>query len=208
MASAVGLAFAEPKSALLPSLPAADTEAQPLLNDQHNAVAAVTEQTAFAGIVLVAPFSSLPSLMLTYRLGGWIPILLPLRPFPPLARALTSRMVDKWPTADRLHAYYNSFTPKMLHGAGGRGMGSLQIVHAVNDADISFHQTEMICRRILGDEGEKCIDGSNGAEVLDVRRDGRPGLRFNILEYGGKLSLLLSLFRMLWTGANVLCYAV
>ena len=144
----------------------------------------------FAGIVLVAPFSSLPSLLLTYRIGGFLPVLLPLRPIPPLARLLTSQMTDKWPTADRLAAYYSGLanSPK-IHGAHDRRMGKLQIIHAVNDADISYHQTEIICQRMFGDAGGKamrCVDGSKARTVLDVRDEGKVGVRLEILEHGGK----------------------
>ena len=181
VAAAVGLQFADSKNELVPA--SRDAEAQPLLNS-HNV--AVAEPTTFAGIILVAPFSNLPSLMLTYRIGGFFPILLPFRPFPPLARMVTSRMVDKWPTADRLAAYYSTLADsKLLGGAGGRGMGSVHILHAVNDGDISYHQTEMICRRVLG-EGEECVHGRYGPRLLDVKREGRARVRFEILEYGGK----------------------
>lgn len=150
-------------------------------------VPARSEPTTFAGIVLVAPFSSLPSLLLTYRIGGLLPILLPLRPIPPLARFLTSQMIDQWPTAERLRAYYAALkdSPK-LSGAEGRGMGRLEVLHAVNDFDISYHQTETICQRMFSGQDMKCIDGSKGADVLDVKEEGRPRLRFEILEHGGE----------------------
>ena len=183
VASAVALRFADPGGELL-SVSPSDVETRPLLYDHNNAV---PSPTTFAGTILVAPFSSLPSLMLTYRIGGFFPILLPFRPFPRLAGMVTSQMVDKWPTADRLAAYYTllSDNPKMPQGTSGRNMGTLQIIHAINDHDIDYHQTEMICRRILG-ESEKCVDGRFGAEVLDVKRGGKPRVRFEILEHGGE----------------------
>ena len=65
-------------------------------------------------------------------------------------------------------------------------MGSLQIFHAVDDYDIPCQQTEMICRRMLG-EGRECIDGSKGGAVLDVKEEGRPRVRFEILGHGGMI---------------------
>lgn len=162
----------------------------------------------FAGIIIIAPFSSLPSLLLTYRIGGLLPILLPLRPFPYIAGLLTSRVSDPWLSAERLAAYYNAVTsPDLLADSGsGRGKGSLQVVHSTRDMDIPYHQTEMICRRIFGegrepgvyeggggkDEGAVvgCIDGSKGAAVLDVQTEGRVKVRFEILEYGGEFATL------------------
>ena len=184
VASAVGLQFADPRNELAPP----DYGKKLPLLCRHNAPA----PTVFAGIVLVAPFSSLPSLLLVYRIGGVLPILAPLRPFPPLARLLTSQLVDKWYTADRLAAYYNAIADsRKLIGKGRRSMGSVQLIHAVNDADISYHQTEIICRQMLG-EGEECIDGSEGAAVLDVEKERRPRVRFEIVEHGGMSTCILS----------------
>ena len=190
VASATALRFADPGHDLFPpsSSGKGDDENTALLSQARQ-----REATTFAGIVLVAPFSSLPSLLLTYRIGGIFPILLPLRPIPPLARFLTNQMTDKWPTADRLAAYYTALknSPE-LHSSGSGGsrrMGKLQVVHAVNDFDISYHQTEIICQRMFGGEGGKagrCVDGSKGASVLDVRDEGRVGVRFEILEQGGR----------------------
>lgn len=177
VASAVALRFADPTSELIP---AQDGETQHLLNSDI-----AIQPTTFAGIILVAPFSSLPSLMLTYRIGGFFPILLPFRPFPFLSNYLTSRMVDKWRTADRLAKYYSALTDSAkLLVAEERNMGVLQILHAINDFDITYRQTEMICRRVLG-EDERCGDLSEGPTVLDVKSEGRPRVRFEILEHGG-----------------------
>ena len=68
-------------------------------------------------------------------------------------------------------------------------MGSLQIIHGINDADIAYHQTEMICERILGGEDER-IEVKDGSALLEVKREGRPGLRFEIFGHGGKSAYL------------------
>jgi hypothetical protein len=70
-------------------------------------------------------------------------------------------------------------------------MGGLQIIHTRSDTDISYHQTEIIAERILGEQGAS-FDGSKGAALLDVRRDGAPGVRIEIGEYGGELRSILS----------------
>ncbi|KAK3071735.1 hypothetical protein LTR53_008097 [Teratosphaeriaceae sp. CCFEE 6253] len=189
VSSAVALHFADPGSELIPL---EVREAQPSLQRR--------EPTVFAGVILVAPFSSLPSLMLTYRIGGLLPILLPLRPLPYVAGMLTDRMVDKWMSAERLAAYYRSSKgdTDLLSGPGGRSMGSLQLIHSIRDMDIPYHQTEMICRRMLGMGAEpgvydgagkelsnECLDGSHGAHSLDVNEIGAPRVRFELIEYGG-----------------------
>ena len=194
VASAMALHYAHPTSPLMPT----QLHKVSALSTSDGLLPPIT----FAGIVLVAPFSSLPSLMLTYRIGGFLPFLLPLRPFPYLAGLLTSQMVDKWLSAERLEAYYDAIgeMPHLLNSASGRSMGSVQLVHSIRDRDIPFHQTEMICRRIFGQgrepgiyEGKEtdgpvqCVNGSEGATVLDIKREGRPRLRFELVEYGGKL---------------------
>jgi abhydrolase domain-containing protein 12 len=184
VASAVALEFADPTNGLNPGR---DTVAEqsPLLEDG----APITKRTTFAGIVLVASFFDLPTLMLTYRMGGLIPLLLPLRPFPAFAMMLTNRMADRWQTGLRLEAYYNTFVSNadLLQGSDGRAIGSLQLIHGLNDQDISYHQTEMICRQILG-AGEKCIDGSEGNKIVDAHRKDRPQVRFELFGHGGEIS--------------------
>lgn len=65
-------------------------------------------------------------------------------------------------------------------------MGSLQILHARNDMDISCAQTGMIVERIFGETGHR-IDVSEGEAMLDVKEDGKLRFRVEIGEYGGKL---------------------
>ncbi|KAI7281155.1 hypothetical protein KC345_g4279 [Hortaea werneckii] len=232
VASAVGLAFLDPanRDGLVPWSPGmtqrtmGSSEADNDNDDDSrlNMVAVTMQQkrdpTTFAGIILIAPFSSLPSLLLTYRIGGIIPLLLPLRPFPYLGNLLTSQVLDSWRSGDRLAAYYRrlrslSHSASSSTGEGkkqGLGNGSLQLVHAVNDEDIPYHETEKICQRIFRDEevevdgpggaGEeeqqqqysqvmKCLDkdGKGPARVLEVPQesDRSPRVRIEIVQYGG-----------------------
>lgn len=69
--------------------------------------------------------------------------------------------------------------------------------HALNDADIPFHQTKMIYRRIFGkrdsqdafDTGElepsELMAGNEGPAVFDVKKEGFPRMRFDFVEHGG-----------------------
>lgn len=190
VASAVALKFINPSSELIPR---DDHESSPLLNNPQQ----IEKPTAFAGVILVAPFSSLPSLLLTYRLGGLVPLLLPLRPFPSIGFALTSRMIDQWPSAKRLAAYYHAFTHQSelltsLTGGdddtGRHEMGKLQLIHAKTDMDISYHQTEMICAEIFGQaSANEYVAGEDGL-ALDVKREDRPRVWIQIVEHGGKSS--------------------
>lgn len=185
VSSAVALRYADPGNSWIPA------RARELLGPR--------QPVAFAGVVLVAPFSSLPSLMMTYRIGGLLPVLLPLRPFPWLAGMVTSQMVDQWLSAERLAAYYQilSRSKWWQSGVAGRTSGSLQLVHSIRDFDITYHETEMICRRILGGCAEPdmhangepaavCTNGVDRATLVDVAESGKPGVSFEIVEYGGE----------------------
>jgi abhydrolase domain-containing protein 12 len=194
VASAVALNFIDPQNKLLPQ-DEASKPSSPLL-DLGDAATPSQTPILFASVILVAPFYSLPSLLLTYRLGGLVPLLLPLRPFPWLGRALTSRMIDQWPTAKRLAAYTRATSAsselpqlrELVDYSEGtdRDMGVLQIIHAKSDMDISFHQTEMICAEVMGeDRAEQCVAGENGL-LLDVRDEGRVRVRVRIVEHGGE----------------------
>lgn len=190
VSSAVALNFIDPSNELIPY---SNNESSPLLNN----IQQIARPTAFAGVILVAPFSSLPSLLLTYRLGGIIPLLLPLRPFPIIGTALTSRMTDKWPSAKRLGAYYHAFAskPDLLTSSAGesdqidrREMGTLQLIHAKSDMDISYHQTEMVCAEIFGPAAASgCVAGGDDL-LLDVKEEDKPRVKIQILEHGGELT--------------------
>jgi len=188
VSSAVALNFIDPSNELIPN---SRHESSPLLNNEQQ----ISKRTAFAGVILVAPFSSLPSLLLTYRLGGLVPILLPLRPFPGVGSALTSRMTDKWPSAKRLAAYYHAFSsqPNLLKSSTSqdgrgetRGMGTLQIIHAKTDKDISYHQTEMICAEIFGHDAANAYDAGEEDLLLDVKAEDKPSVKVQIVEHGGE----------------------
>ncbi|KAF2709709.1 hypothetical protein K504DRAFT_280846 [Pleomassaria siparia CBS 279.74] len=121
--AASALYFTCPESPYLPSIPAPAN--------------AASYAQSFAGIVLVAPFPSLPILLQTYKLFGIIPILSPLRGYPKFANYVTKRIVDLWPTQDRLSALLTA-SPESKTSV------RLSILHARNDQDISFQLSELV----------------------------------------------------------------
>ena len=62
----------------------------------------IQRSTDFRAIVLVAPFSDLPTLVLHYAIGGVVPILSPLRPYPALQKFFASKIRETWFSATRL----------------------------------------------------------------------------------------------------------
>lgn len=172
VASAVGLHFANSASELLPSLPGSLTQSSEVER----------KPTVFAGIILVAPFSSLPSLLLSYRIGGILPVLAPLRPYPYLQKLIGEYILDKWPSAERLAAYYHALanSPAILNAEKEkRDVGGLQILHAVNDADISYHQTQIIWATIRNEMLPSWARSST------VKIAGYPKIKMDIVEHGG-----------------------
>ncbi|KAL8992605.1 MAG: hypothetical protein Q9169_006970 [Polycauliona sp. 2 TL-2023] len=91
----------------------------------------------FAGAVLVAPFADVASLVATYRVAGFIPLLAPLARFPRLLRYLRTYIRDRWSSKDRIAGYIQA------NETNGRGY-KLTLIHAEDDWDIPYHHTEIL----------------------------------------------------------------
>lgn len=113
----------------------------------------------FAGTVLVAPFTNLPDLLLTYRIMGFIPVLSPLRPYPRLQKMLASCIVDRWDTLSRLKAV-------VVAAKRAQAPLSLKILHSRNDPDISFKQAETLYEGVAEAMQESGVEQSQ----IDERR--------------------------------------
>lgn len=114
---------------------------------------AVNHQIDFAGSVIVAGFSSLPSMLSGYRIAGFIPVLRPLSWWPWLLRVVMGRVVDKWDSAARWQE-----TTREVKGRGGRLR--LEMVHAKNDWDIPADEDDKVFRAAVGGlVGDKLTEG-------------------------------------------------
>lgn len=105
----------------------------------------------FAGVVLVAAFTDLPSLVLKYAIKGVIPILSPLRTYPRLQRWFTRQVVDTWQTEARLTNLVQ--TSKHLN---------LAMIHAKNDIEISWRNTEHLFQAVAN------ATSSSGMAIADI----------------------------------------
>ena len=85
----------------------------------------VNEKIELQGVVLVAGFSDLPTLMTTYAIGGVIPILSPLRPYPFLQQIFARNIQETWLTVTRL--------ANLVHRSKNL---ALRIIHSQNDFEI------------------------------------------------------------------------
>ncbi|KAH8723958.1 Alpha/Beta hydrolase protein [Phaeosphaeriaceae sp. PMI808] len=107
----------------------------------------------FAGILLVAPFTDLRTLLQTYKIGGILPILKPLRGYPRIARWLEASIVDRWNTLERLR--------ELMRVGPTKSSVHIHILHARNDASIPFHEGEGVYQGLqdgmVGEEGRLCV---------------------------------------------------
>lgn len=149
-------------------------------------------QIEFAGIVLVAAFSDIPTLMTTYAIGGIIPILSPLRPYPALRKFFANHIQEIWDSAAR------------LNNLAQRSQGlNLRLIHARNDFDIPWsHSTALFYAAANGtSEGgmtKKQIDDAKTTEELgqgawawhwkagNAHVEGIKTIRLDIVQHGGE----------------------
>lgn len=159
---------------------------------------AIQRGVEFAGIILVAAFSDLPTLTLTYAIGGVVPLLSPLRPYPRLQKFFTRRILDTWQTSTRLaNVVRNSWNI------------DLTLIHARNDFEISWKHSDALfytAANATSAEGLtfKQIDGVKMHQSLGEagwvntwtaagKRNGdTKKIRQEIMANGGKYMVLLS----------------
>lgn len=133
-------------------------------------VSAVTERFAqqgvdFAGVVLVAGFSSLPTMLAGYSIAGWVPVLRPLALWPAALQWFMSFVADPWKSADRL-----ALTTRAVKARDGRLR--LSLVHAADDWDIPCHEDDrLFAAAISGLHND--LDPQNLAEMKDARTVGK-----------------------------------
>ncbi|KAF1842357.1 alpha/beta-hydrolase [Cucurbitaria berberidis CBS 394.84] len=153
--AATALYFADPTSSDLPT---------DIVHPKPHAQSKKFE--GFAGIVLVAPFRDLPSLLKTYKIAGFFPILRPLLGYPRILDWVSTKIVDTWPTQFRLQALlsHSLVTPhQSLH---------MTLLHARNDGDISFRESEALFEPL-----QSLMLAEEGASATEERRSIHGGER-------------------------------
>lgn len=93
----------------------------------------IHHQLEFAGIILVAAFSDIPTLMLTYTLGGIFPILSPMRPYPMLQNFFSKHIQETWQTSFRLASLVRN--SKSI---------DLTLIHSRNDFNIPWKHSDTL----------------------------------------------------------------
>ncbi|KAI1413074.1 alpha/beta-hydrolase [Hypoxylon sp. FL1857] len=150
----------------------------------------------FAGVMLIAGFSDLPTLLSSYAAAGFIPVLSPIRLIPPLLRFFQKFIVDKWKSADRL-AHVVSLTRTRLR---------LSFIHAKDDLEIPCHESDALFRSAAGVTTNGSVDEtsfSSWKEQRSLRREdgtfvaivnSEPDIviRQELVPYGGHNGIMLS----------------
>ncbi|KAH7313511.1 Alpha/Beta hydrolase protein [Stachybotrys elegans] len=95
----------------------------------------------FAGIVLVAGFSDLASMLSGYRMGGVVPVLGPLKNWPYMLQLVQTFVVDKWHSANRL--------ANIVRHTKGRLR--INLIHAKNDRDIPWTEDNKLFRAAVNE---------------------------------------------------------
>jgi len=149
-------------------------------------------QIEFAGIVLVAGFSDIPTLMLSYYIGGIVPILAPLRSYPWIQKLFADRIRETWFTTRRLANLVRH--SKYLH---------LDLIHAMNDFNIPWNHCDTLFHAaanatVQGGMTTKQIDNSKTQRDLgeagrvstwtaaSPRNDGITKIRQVLVRHGGE----------------------
>jgi len=146
------------------------------------------EGTEFAGVVLIAAFSDLPTLLTSYAIGGWVPILSPLRRTPVIQKWFTGRLIDRWPSAQRL-ANFVRISKKVR----------LFIIHAKDDYEIPWTHSEtmfaaaanattpsgMDSNLLAKMKARNTVDMGNGAFISTWKASPEKIIREVIVAYGG-----------------------
>ena len=152
-------------------------------------------QLEFAGIILVAGFSDIPTLMTTYTIGGIIPILSPLKPYPSLQRFFSKHIQEQWPSSERLQQFVRQSQNV-----------NLRLIHARNDYNIPWsHSTSLFYAAANGTSEHgmtrKQIDSAKIVEVQDdgymtwhwsaanAYNNGMKRIKLEIVPYGGKSAI-------------------
>ena len=151
------------------------------------------ERIEFKGLILVAAFSDIPTLMTTYAVGGIIPILSPLRPYPLLQQFFAKRVQETWYTVARLSNLVK----------GSRSV-HVQLIHSKNDFQIPWSHSNVLFQAAANATSERGLT-SKQIEASKFRYDmGRSGhynlwttvsedgqrklIKQEVVHHGGRLS--------------------
>ena len=153
---------------------------------------AVQEDIAIRNIVLVSAFADVPSLLRSYRIAGFIPVLAPLNGYPALQNVFLGQVRETWYSTKKIASLVRKTEALNLF-----------IVHGKNDPDIPWTQSETLFHAAANATSEKGLTieeikaakdhrvSENGGFVNSwtTRKSGggKIFIRHEVFPYGGKL---------------------
>jgi abhydrolase domain-containing protein 12 len=87
----------------------------------------------FSAVITIAAFSDLKRLILTYRIGGWFPILSPLRGYPMIQQYFVKYLLEPWDATTRVASLVRR-SPNL----------NLVLMHAENDWEIPWKHCDAL----------------------------------------------------------------
>ncbi|KAI9930962.1 hypothetical protein ASPWEDRAFT_100434 [Aspergillus wentii DTO 134E9] len=130
---------------------------------------AIKNSEPFAGVILVASFSTLPSLIESYSFKGITPPMLsPLIGYPRVQKWVVNHIVDSWDTAARvarLAGIGPTAQEDSIAGYGDKDL-DLVIVHASNDVEIPWYEGRRVWWAATG-EGQPDAPGTLAVQKKD-----------------------------------------
>ena len=157
------------------------------------------EHMEFNGLALVAGFSDMPTLLESYSIGGFLPVLSPLRPYPKLQRWFSKRIQETWSTSTRLANLIRSsknINLRLIHAKDDYEIPPTHsdklfhaAVNATSDRGLTLEQINAL--KIHQDFGDSGYSNNWMAEEEDCRdwvNCGTKSIRQEIVLHGGKLN--------------------
>lgn len=149
-------------------------------------------QVEFSGLILVAAFTDIPTLVLSYSIGGIIPILSPIRPYPFLQSFFAKHVQETWKTNERLANLVRKSDNVDLTLIHSRNDNDIPWQHSQNlfytaanatsDGGMTLKQMDsMKMHSDLGDAGSISTWAASGKT-----KDSSKNIGLQIVRYGGK----------------------
>lgn len=133
---------------------------------------AIKDPEPFAGVILIASFSSLPNLIQSYSIKGLTPPMLsPLVGYPRFQKWVMGHVVDYWDTAARVARLtgVSSVEPDAFGVKYSHKDLDLTILHALNDHEIPWYEGRRVWIAATGED----IKGASGALTYERIEEGR-----------------------------------
>lgn len=143
--------------------------------------------TEFAGVVMIASFTTAPNVLNGYKVGGVLPVLSILEGYPSLLKWIQSKVADTWDTASRISNFVRKSNRVRLF-----------FIHALDDDEIPCSHTDalfaiaanattdggMDSQQLSAMKKKSTVDMGGGAFVSTWNTGGNKIIRQEIVGFG------------------------